>query len=129
MWIIKWIISAVIILLVLGFALQNQGHTVSLTFIPGRYETEFVPVWLVVYTSFAAGVLFWLIVSIVHVIRLKSENRRIRKENERLRQELDGLRNLSIEEDLTLPETSPTKATAEITNASVKAGPEPQAPF
>lgn len=115
MWIVKWIFTAVMILLVLGFALQNQSHTVSLTLIPGRYETEFVPVWLVVYASFGVGVLFWLMVSIFQVIKLKSEIRHFRKDNERLRMELEGLRsNLANEKKISAVEDGPVKAPVEL---------------
>jgi uncharacterized integral membrane protein len=114
MWIVKWIFSAVVILLVLGFALQNQSHTVSLTFIPGRYETEFVPVWVVVYVSFGSGVLFWLMISIFQVIKLKAEIRRVRKDNEQLRQEVEGLRKVSIEEGLTASEVNSGKISTEM---------------
>jgi uncharacterized integral membrane protein len=121
MWIIKWIFSAVIILVVLGFALQNQTEKVSLTFVTDRYVTEPIPVWLVVYASFGVGVLFWLFVSISQVIQLKLEVRRVRKDNERLRKELDGLRNLSIEEELVIPETGAAQASVEMDAAPVKA--------
>ena len=108
MWVIKWMLSAAIILFVLGFAVQNNelAQQVSLIFLKGKWETEPLPIWLVVYASFAIGVLFWLIVSIFQVFQLKSQIRQIRKENKSLRQELDGLRNLSIDEDLTISDTA-----------------------
>lgn len=104
MWVVKWILGAVIILFVLGFAVQNNdpSQQVSLVFLKGKWETEPLPIWLVVYASFAVGVVFWLIASIVQVFQLKSQIRLMRKENKSIRQELDGLRNLSIDDELTL---------------------------
>lgn len=104
MWVVKWILGAVIILFVLGFAVQNNdpSQQVSLIFLKGKWETEPLPIWLVVYAAFAIGVLFWLIVSIVQVFQLKSQIRLVRKENKSIRQELDGLRNLSIDDELSV---------------------------
>lgn len=108
MWVVKWILSAVIILFVLGFAVQNNdpSQQVSLIFLKGKWETEPLPIWLVVYASFAIGVLFWLIVSIFQVFQLKSQIRLVRKENKNIRQELDGLRNLSIDDELGLGDST-----------------------
>jgi uncharacterized integral membrane protein len=105
MWVVKWILGALIILFVLGFAVQNNdpAQQVSLIFLKGKWETEPVPIWLVAYAAFAIGVLFWLIVSIFQVFQLSAQIRQIRKENKNIRQELDGLRNLSID-DLSLSE-------------------------
>jgi uncharacterized integral membrane protein len=100
-------LSAVIILFVLGFAVQNNdpAQQVSLIFLKGKWETEPLPIWLITYASFAIGVLFWLIVSIFQVFQLRSQIRQVRKENKNIRQELDGLRNLSIDEDLAFAES------------------------
>jgi len=100
-------LSALIILFVLGFAVQNNdpAQQVSLVFLKGKWETEPLPIWLITYASFAVGVLFWLIVSIFQVFQLKSQIRQLRKENKSIREELDGLRNLSIDEDLALSDT------------------------
>jgi len=108
MWVVKWILGAVIILFVLGFAVQNNdpAQQVSLIFLKGKWETEPLPIWLVAYASFAIGVLFWLVVSIVHVLQLKSQIRQMRKEHRNIRQELDGLRNLSIDDELGLGDSS-----------------------
>jgi uncharacterized integral membrane protein len=100
-------LSALIILFVLGFTVQNNdpSQQVSLVFLKGKWETEPLPIWLITYASFAIGVLFWLIVSIFQVFQLKSQIRQVRKENKNIRQELDGLRNLSIDEDLSMTDS------------------------
>jgi len=53
----------------------------------------------VLFVSFAAGVLIWLIGSIFKVLELKSEIKKINKENTVLRKELNELRNIPIDDD------------------------------
>ncbi len=107
MWILRWVASAIIILAVLGFALQNNAQTVQVVFLQGKWMSPPLPLWVVIYLSFGAGVLFWLLVSIFQVFQLKGEIRRIRRQNANLKKELDDLRNVSIEEE---PDLSPSSA-------------------
>lgn len=100
MWIIRWLVAVPIILIILGFALQNTTQEVSVVFIRGKVETGPLPIWLIVYVSFALGVIFWLFVSIFQVLALKVEMRKLRAENARIHKELDNLRNLSVDTDL-----------------------------
>ncbi len=95
MWIIRWLVGAVVLLLVIGFALQNQEQTVSVSFL--KWQTPNLPLWVYLYASFAVGLFTWFVVSIGRTISLKAEVRRAQKEVKRLQEELDRLRNLSIE--------------------------------
>ncbi len=104
MWILKWISAALIIILVLGFTLQNNSQEVSIIFLKGKYETGPIPVWVIVYLSFALGVIFWLFFSIFQVLSLKMQIRKLRADNQKIQRELDNLRNLSIEAEV---ETAP----------------------
>ena len=117
MWIVRWIFTAVIVLIVLGFALQNTAEQVSVVLIKGQYETGPLPIWIVVYISFALGVVFWLFMSIFQVFTLKAEIRKANIRNSKLRKELDNLRNISVESDIELlPEadTGPDQVTSQI---------------
>ncbi len=107
MWILKWIAAAVVIIVVVGFTLQNNSQEVSVIFIKGKYETGPVPVWVIVYLSFTLGVIFWLFFSIFQVLSLKMQMRKLRSENQRIQRELDNLRNLSIETEVEVPATEP----------------------
>jgi uncharacterized integral membrane protein len=100
MWIIKWILGALILLLIIGFAMQNTEQMVSISFI--KWESQELPLWVFMYISFGVGMVVWLIFSIFRVVRLKAEVRRVKKENKRLKEELDNLRNVSIEEETEL---------------------------
>lgn len=99
MWAIKWFLGAIVILLVLGFALQNSSQQVTVTFLSGSWQYDNVQLWMVIYASFGLGVVFWLIVSIFQVLELKGEIRKLRRANEEIQSELDNLRNLPIGED------------------------------
>lgn len=100
MWIIKWILGALILLLIIGFAIQNTEQTASVRFI--KWESQELPLWVFMYISFGVGMVVWLIFSIFRVVGLKAETRRVKKENKRLKEELDNLRNVSIEEETEL---------------------------
>lgn len=96
MWAIKWFIAVVMILLILGFALQNSAERVTVVFLSDTWQYQGVQLWLVIYASFGLGVLFWLIVSIFQVLELKGEIRRLKREQVEMQSELDSLRNLSL---------------------------------
>ncbi|MCG8604979.1 lipopolysaccharide assembly protein LapA domain-containing protein [bacterium] len=99
MWVIRWFLAVVVILLVLGFALQNSKEQVNIVFVSNFWHYNAVQLWLVIYISFGLGVLFWLIVSIFQVLQLKNEVRKVRKLNQGMQRELDSLRNLPIGDD------------------------------
>ena len=98
MWIFKWILMAVVVILLIGFAMQNTTQQVSVHFI--QYESIELPLWVVMYASFAAGLLFWLGVSIFQIISLKNDLRKRRKDIKNLKNELDTLRNVSIDDSV-----------------------------
>ena len=100
MWVLRWLVAALIILLILGFALQNNEKQISIIFIKGLYETDALPIWVIVYGSFALGMVFWLFFSIFQVLGLKGQIRKMRHENQRIQKELNNLRNLSIEDEI-----------------------------
>ena len=101
MWIIKWIVMLLVILLVIGFAMLNTKETVSVSF--HWWQTIPLPLWVVMYVSFATGMIVWLFVSIFQVLSLKNGMRKFKKENRQLREELDRLRNVTVE-DAIVPE-------------------------
>ena len=98
MWILKWIILAIFVIVIIGFAMQNTMQNVSVNFI--QWQSIDLPLWVIMYGAFAAGICFWLFVSIFHVLKLKSENRKCKKEIKKLENELNRLRNVSVEESI-----------------------------
>ena len=101
MWILKWIFWVIVLFIIIIFVTQNvdflkETHRLEFLF----WETSSqIPIWVVLFLSFAAGVLLWLIGSIFKVLELKSEVRKINKENVVLKRELNELRNIPLEED------------------------------
>jgi uncharacterized integral membrane protein len=97
MWIVKWILFILFFLILVGFALQNQDQEVSVQLL--KWRTINLPLWVFIYTTFAIGVLFSIIISILNIIRLKAENLKLQKQHRKVKEELNRLRNASIEED------------------------------
>lgn len=108
MSIIRWILSALSILVILGFALQNQEQTVSVHIL--KWQSANLPLYIFMYLAFGAGMLLWVVVSSFNLIKLKTDVMRYQKENKRIREELDRLRNVSLDDEEIkqprLPETA-----------------------
>jgi len=103
MWVFRWILTALVILVVLGFALQNQEQTVSVHIL--NWTTPNLPLYFILYISFAAGVLTWVLVSVFNMLKLKNVIHRLERQNQKIQDELNKLRNINIEEEL--PEEQP----------------------
>ncbi len=104
MWIVKWIVMVIAVIFLIGFAMQNADISVPIRFF--KWETvNDLPLWLVMYLSFIAGMIFWLAVSIYQVISLKTESKRWQKKTKNLESELNRLRNVSVE-DSVVPEAT-----------------------
>ena len=112
MWIVKWIVIVISVIFLIGFAMQNADISVPINFYKWKTEPD-LPLWLVMYLSFIAGIIFWLCVSIYQVLTLKSENRKVLKKMKSLEQELNRLRNVSVE-DAVLTDVSPSDAATEM---------------
>lgn len=107
MWILRWIFGAVLIILILGFSLQNQNQTVSIQLL--NWHSPVLPLYLYLYFAFGGGMLFWTLISAFNIFKMKGEMHKVEKENRRLKKELDRLRNVDIEEELepAQPEATP----------------------
>lgn len=98
MWIVRWVLIALLILLILGFALQNQQQTVSVKIL--NWKSPVLPLYIFLYISFGAGLLFWVLISMLNMLKLKGEIHRLQRENRKVKDELNRLRNVSIEEEV-----------------------------
>jgi len=97
MWIIRWAFIAIVIIVVLGFSLQNSEKvTVQLL----SYQSMDVPLFLVTYVAFCFGIFVYLLVAVFHQLQLRSEISHLRKQNKKLQRELDDMRKLSLGDDL-----------------------------
>jgi len=101
-WIVRWILVASVIILILGLALQNDD-LVNLSFF--TWQSGKVPVYMVIYISFAAGMIVFLLLSIFHSVQqsfvIRKQKRTIRK----LEDELDRLKSSIAAEQMESPRT------------------------
>ncbi len=104
MWIFRWVLIALLILIILGFALQNQKQTVSVRIL--NWESPVLPLYFFLYMAFGAGIFFWVLVTTLNTIKLKGEIMKLNRENRKIKDELNRLRNANIEEDEEPPETT-----------------------
>ena len=95
MWIVRWLLIGIIFLIILGTTIQNS-QLIELTFL--KWQTGQIPIYLVIYVAFAAGMLVVLLISAYHQIQRQFELSRCRKEIKQLQQELDTLQSESTEE-------------------------------
>lgn len=97
MWIVRWILVAIVIVLFLGFSLENSERVqVDL----GFQTIQEVPLFIALYFAFAIGLVVWFIVSTFQIMQVKSDLKSCRRENRALQEELTALRNLPLEETL-----------------------------
>ncbi len=109
MWIIRWILTLLAVAFLIGFAMQNADVHVPIRFY--RWETiNDLPLWLVMYVSFIAGMIFWFFVSLFQILGLKTAQRRYVRRIRSLENELKSLRNAAVEEVLAPESIDETKA-------------------
>ena len=101
MWIIRWIVLLLLMLLIIGFAMLNTDQKASVSFY--WWQTIDLPLWVIMYLSFGVGMIVWFIVSLFQVLSHKHDIRKLKKENRQLKDELDRMRNVTIDET-SLPE-------------------------
>ena len=120
MWVLRWIVGTLAVLLIIAFAIQNTDINVVIKFY--KWQSLQLPLWVVMYISFAAGILTWLLISIVRVIGLRQEIRKARRENKKLRDELNRMRNVAIDVD----EQKPALPAPSSTQQSIKSPETPK---
>jgi uncharacterized integral membrane protein len=96
MWIIKYALAAVVLLAVMYFSFQNATETTSISL--WKYHYEQIPLVMVIFASFAVGVVFWFLVSMYQYFKVTSQLGESRKKNRQLLDEIKALRNLPLEE-------------------------------
>ncbi len=96
MWVIRYFIITVVILLVMAFAIQNSYQTVSVNLINHKYLD--VPLILVLFEAFVLGILFWFVISIAQFIKLHGVLNKQKKENKKLTEEIKTIRNMPLQE-------------------------------
>lgn len=96
MWIIRYAIAALLIIVLLGFTIQNTYQTVVINILDKTYEN--VPLVYVIYVAFCLGLIFWFIISVIQYIRMTGRLSEQKKQLRTLTAEITTLRNLPLEE-------------------------------
>ena len=61
-------------------------------------------VWMVLLMTFTMGVVLGFVISLMHMISLKSETITLKSKNKKIQIELDALRNQGLEDELEIPD-------------------------
>jgi uncharacterized integral membrane protein len=96
MWIIKYALAAIVLLAVMYFSFQNAQETTSIAL--WKYYYQEVHLVMIIFASFAVGVVFWFLVSMYQYFKISAKVSDLRKKNKQLLDEIKALRNLPLEE-------------------------------
>ncbi len=96
MWVIRYFILTLLVLLVIAFIIQNSYQYVSVNLFNQKY-TE-VLLLVVLFEAFVLGIVFWFIISIAQFFKLHRVLSRQRKENKKLLEEIKAIRNMPLQE-------------------------------
>ena len=97
MWIIRWIVLLFIIVVVLGFSLQNQSQMVNVTFL--GWHSGDIPLYLALFISFGFGMVSFLLIAVFQQLQTLSDlskekraRKKLEKERDEVREEADNLK-------------------------------------
>jgi len=93
-WIVRWILIASVIILILGLALQNDD-LVELSFF--TWNSGQIPVYMVIYISFAAGMIVFLLLSIFHSVQQSLVVRKQKRTIRNLEVEIEKMKTATVE--------------------------------
>lgn len=95
MWAVRALIVIVLIVVIVGFSVLNSEERVTVQLYNAAYYN--VPLIVVTYWSFVAGMLVTFVMGLSYFWKLSLDLRDARRENKRLLSELTALRNRPIE--------------------------------
>jgi uncharacterized integral membrane protein len=93
MGILRTILILIVLAIVIGFSIYNAEPRVDVDLIRWQYN---VPLVVVVYWSFLAGMIASLILGFTYILKLQGDRRSERRDKRRLESELASLRNRTI---------------------------------
>jgi len=117
MWILRWVLIALIVFILLGFSLQNTQETMINIL---GWSTGPIPIYLIVFLSFALSLVFFLLLAIFHQIRHHTQLSKCQKEIRQLKEELKNqysmsskTKNVQLEEKPSVGKTPTEETTTE----------------
>ncbi len=111
MWMLKWLGIAVLLIILLGIAMLNVGQEVDVDLLIWQFQD--LPLILVIFEAFIAGMLVWFLIAFFNELRLRNELRALRRGNEELGMELRAHRNQPLEEPEVTEEADPSRSVDE----------------
>jgi len=96
MWIVRWALITILILMILGLALQNDQLVEISLF---NWHSGSLPLYFIFYFAFAAGMLVFLLISGYFQFIKHMELNRCHKEIARLEKEVDSLNKQASDEN------------------------------
>ena len=98
MWVVRMLLTLVLVVIVTGFAMLNNAERATVTLWPRTVVFFEVPLVLLLFEAFVLGAVVWFVVSIFHEIALRRQIRKLKRENSDLNQEIAGLHSISLQE-------------------------------
>lgn len=95
MGIMRAILILIVLAIIIGFSVYNAGPRVDVDLVRATYN---VPLVVVVYWSFLAGMVVAFLLTLSYIVKVQAERRTERHDKRRLELEISALRNRSIEE-------------------------------
>ncbi len=89
MWILRWVLFALLLIVVVMFASQNAATTVVIQFLKWHSQSSILAV---IGISFVAGLAVWFLFSVFRILQYRSQMRAYQQENKKLKEELTSLK-------------------------------------
>ncbi len=89
MWILRWIVLLLIIIVVLTFSLQNQSEAVIIKFM--NWESNEVPLYITLFVAFGFGMVSFLLIAVFQQLQTLSDLSRTKRKFKKLEAERDEL--------------------------------------
>jgi len=94
MVILRAFLVLIVLAVIIGFSVYNAGPRVDVDLVKAQYN---VPLVVVVYWSFLAGMLVAFLLAVSYVLKIQADRRLDRVAKRRLEMEISALRNRTIE--------------------------------
>ena len=119
MWLIRWILLAIVILAILTFSIQNQDHMVTVKLL--KWQTPDLPLYITLFAAFVIGMFVFLLIAAPAQISTLFNLRKERKIQKKTGKEVDELKDQLENTKLDLKEAQKRKLALEDELEKVKA--------
>lgn len=96
MWFIRWLVIAIVFVVLLYFGFQNSDQSVARLWI-GRTIYD-VPLLLILLAAFLFGMVVMFFIASVEYFRMQAKVRGIRRDRDRMTEQLQGSQRIPLQE-------------------------------